>query len=390
MRKWWGMFILSMSILGTGFLMTGCSGKETKAAEIIEEALAIEETEESKIDVFGSVEANVAREIYVDFPAFVEEIYVKAGDQVQKGEPLVKLNVEEYKNEILRKEQEIQLLEIELLAVNGNLSPESAQIAQKTSELNLKKNLLTKGTDPEIKVIQEQIALVDQKLKVVSKEYEVSKQIGEAGGIAGYELEKMELNIHQLKGSKKEYEAQLEKLKNDKQLEIDSLSSSVKGLQTTVNNTNTTNVTNAQRLNMKIQIAQTELKALKNKLDRSYLKENMIVADQEESIISEVLTKEGSLLSDTVKVPLLRMMDTKDLVITVDVPESFINHIALGNKAKVTLLANKDQVIEAKVSRIANQAVTVNGENMIKVDIEPEGNKELLKQGYEVDACIFY
>ncbi len=390
MRKWWRMFILSMSILGTGFLMTGCSGEETKAAEVAEETIAPEEAVENKIDVFGSVEANVTREIHVDFPASVEEIYVKAGDQVQKGDALVRLNVEDYKSQILKKEQEIQLLEIELAAAHRNLSPESAQIVQKNSELTLKRNLLDKGTDPEIKVIQEQITLVDEKLRVANKEYEVSQKVGEAGGIASYELEKMLLNINQLKTSRKEYEGNLQKLKNQKQIEIDTLASSVKCLQTTVNNTNTTNDTNAQKLNMKIQMAQTELKELKNKLNKSYLKEDTVIADKDSSTICEVLTEEGSLMSDTAKEPILRMIDHKDLVITVDVPESFINHEAIGNKAQVTLLANKEQVIEAKVSRIANHAVTVNGENMIKVDIEPEGNKDLLKKGYEVDATIFY
>ena len=77
-------------------------------------------------------------------------------------------------------------------------------------------------------------------------------------------------------------------------------------------------------------------------------------------------------------------------MINVDVPEAFINKMKLGNHADITFTASADEVIKGKVSRIAQTARVVNGENMVNVELEVTDSKVGLKQGYEVSAIIYY
>ena len=91
-------------VLGIGALslLAGCS-KEVKADAKMEEQVV---KADMKVEAWGEVEGTIIKEIYVDFPATVEAIKVKEGQIVKKGEELVLLNYEPYKQTILMKEKE--------------------------------------------------------------------------------------------------------------------------------------------------------------------------------------------------------------------------------------------------------------------------------------------
>lgn len=386
MKKQFSLFLLSTGIILGSVSMTGCNSQEVNAQELAKEVEVNQEV--NQLDVFGKVEAAAIRELAVDFPATIETIDLKAGDLVEKGTQLMTLDYESYKNEIIKKEQEIQLLKVEREAAYSSLDPQSVTINQKNSELKTKQKQLSNGTDPELIKIEEQIKILDQQISIAEKDYEVSKSLIEVGGISDKELKDKEMSLAELKNNKYQAENTLKQLTTSKQLEVDSLKGSIDSLQLTVSNTSTEKASKVEALDIKIQTAETELKEMKAKLTKAYLKDKAIVLDQKEGVVYEILVTEGTRLKGGE--PIMRLIDPSKLTALVDVPEAFINKIKVGEKADLYLAASPDDAISAKVSRIAQAAKVVNGENMISVELEVTENQAVLKQGYEVNAIIYY
>lgn len=386
MKKQFNIFLLSIGVLLGSIAMTGCNSQEVNAQELTKEVEITQEV--SQLDVFGKVEAATIRELAIDFPATIETIDLKVGDLAEKGTQLMTLDYEGYKNDILKKEQEIQLLKVEREAAYNSLDPQSITINQKNSELKTKQTQLTTGTDPERIKIEEQIKLLDQQISVAEKDYEVSKSLMEVGGISNKELEDKEMRLTELKDSKYQAENALKQLKINRQLELDSLKGSIASLQATVSNTNEEKTSKVETLDIKIQAAETELKEMNTKLTKAYLKDNSIILDQTEGVVYEILVAEGTRLIGGE--PIMRLIDPSQLTALVDVPEAFINKVEVGQKADIFLAASPDEAISAKVSRTSHAARVVNGENMISVELEVVENQAALKQGYEVNAIIYY
>lgn len=129
MKKQFSLFLLSTGIILGSVSMTGCNSQEVNAQELAKEVEVNQEV--NQLDVFGKVEAATIRELAVDFPATIETIDLKVGDLVEKGTQLMTLDYESYKNEMIKKEQEIQLLKVEREAAYNSLDPQSVTINQK-------------------------------------------------------------------------------------------------------------------------------------------------------------------------------------------------------------------------------------------------------------------
>ncbi len=386
MKKQFSVFLLSIGIAAMSLGVTGCSSQEVNAKEITEE---VEVTEEAnQIDVFGKVEATIIREIAVDFPAAIETIDLKVGDLANQGTQVMGLNYESYKKDLLKKEQEIQLLKIERDGAYGSLNPQSAEISQMGKELKTKEARLADGTDAEYIKLENQITLLTKQIKEKEKECEVNKSLAEAGALSEKQLKEQDMALLELKNQKVQAESSLKQLKTNRQLEVDTLRGSIAAKQALASNTSIEKTSNVESLDVKIQTAEAELKEMQGRLNKSYLKGDAIIIDEAEGVIYEIPVTEGTRLEGGE--PILRLINPNELVINVDVPEAFINKMKVGNQADITFTASADEIIKGKVSRIAQTARVVNGENMINVELEVTDQTAALKQGYEVSAIIYY
>lgn len=373
-------------ILMAGAALTGCQNEKV---ETIEPSTQVIEVNQNGIDVFGSVEADRVKQIHIEFPATIESIEVKVGECVKKGDKLMTLNFEAYQNQIRKKEQEIKQLQVQLSAKEQNLDPASIEANQIKDELNLKKSRLTNDTEPEITMLKQQIVIAQENLRVAQKEYEAQRELLNIGGVSSHELETKELNLKELQKKQDDAVSNLAKVKNTKELEIETLQASYKSKELQVSNTSKQDTTDAQLIRLKIQTAEIELQDMKAKLAKSYLQGNAIIADEDLMVIDEVSVQNGTLLSADETKPILTLINQGSLIVTVDVPESFINKVKIGSHADVKLYADREKTLNAKVKRIANKASMINGETMIKVDLEIEGDTSMLRKGYEVDATIY-
>ncbi|PHV71253.1 hypothetical protein CS063_06060 [Sporanaerobium hydrogeniformans] len=369
-----------------GILLVGCNkSEEANSGQVTTEKIEAEVQE--GIDVFGEITANQTKEIYIDFPATVEKLYVKEGDCVKKGDKLATLDIKSYETSILKKEKEMELLEVQLGEFEKNLDPTSVEASKIKQELLLKERLLQEETDPELKMQTEEIAEAERVLAKARKDYEVLETLYVAGSLAKNEVDEAQLGIQSKEKTLKEAEAKLEKAKTEKQLELDALAASLKVKQTQASNTSYSNKSEIDELIIRRSIAEVELEEMQSRLRKSYIKGKDIIAETD-SIVEKLGIQEGCLVGRDGQGVALKLVDETSLVATVDIPESFIKDVKLGSQAEVKCYADEEQVIKGQISRIAHKAIEESGETIVKADVTLAGHGAFIKLGYGVDVKI--
>ncbi len=375
-----------LTFIMVALLVVGCN----KSEEAISEEMTTEMVEvqgQDGIDVFGEITANETKEIYIDFPAIIEEVHVKEGDSVKKGGKLLTLNIKNYETSILKKEKEIELLKVQLGEFEKTLDPTGVEASKIKGELLLKQRLLQEETDPDLKMQKEQIAEAERVLSKAKKDYEVLEQLYAAESISKNEVEEAKLAIQTKEKALKDALANLDKSKTAKQLDIDALQASLKVKETQLSNTSHANKRSVDEILIKISMAEAELDEMKSRLDKSYIKGKDIIAETD-SIIDTLSVREGGLLGTDRSEPVMKLADERSLVATVDIPETFIKDVKLGSEAEIKCYADEGQILKGKISRIAHKAIEESGETIIKADITLEDEKNYVRPGYGVDVKI--
>ena len=375
-----------LAIIMAALLVAGCNKSEEAASKELSTEM-VEVQGQDGIDVFGEITANETKEIYIDFPASVEEVYVKEGDSVKKGDKLLTLNIKNYETSILKKEKEIELLKVQLGELEKNLDPTGVEASKIKGELLLKQRLLQEETDPDLKIQNEQIAEAERVLSKAKQDYEVLEKLYAAESISKNEVEEAKLAIQSKEKALKDALANLEKAKTSKQLDINALQASLKVKEAQLSNTTNANKSSVDETLIRISMAEAELDEMKSRLNKSYIKGKDIIAETD-SIIETLSVREGSLLGVDNGGPVMKLADEASLVATIDIPETFIKDVQLGSVAEIKCYADEEQILKGKISRIAHKAIEESGETIIKADITIEDEKDYIRPGYGVDVKI--
>ena len=367
--------------------LTACQGKakETSQTKSVEtEQVA----EKEGIDVFGEVKVSTTKEIFIDFPCLVEKIYAKDGQKIKKGDKILTLNLEDYELTMMKKQNEIALYEGQLKEMRQNINPLTSEVDRLKNELSVKQAYIQNGTDPDIKASERSLQILETDIAAAKKEYEANKEIFDIGGISSKELEDSKKILEKKEKERQDIIASIENTKTNRTLEVNRLAAEIKNNAAQLTNTDKKNQTSILELESKFKIAQMDLKAMKNKLSKSYIKGKEIIADTDNMIIYEITCNEGTVLG-TGQVPVLKMMDENTLFISADIPEEFMSQVAIGSEASISPYADKAATIKGKVIRIADRAIKQNGETIVKADIAISGEKSILKSGLTVDVKIY-
>ena len=372
-------------VLGIGALslLAGCS-KEVKADAKMEEQVV---KEDMKVEAWGEVEGTIIKEIYVDFPATVEAIKVKEGQIVKKGEELVLLNYEPYKQSILMKEKEATLESITAEAKLTEATGQVKNIAALNEELSLLEKRLTDGQDPEILSIESELTTIRQQLEDLEEDYKVQTALLEVGGssskiIKGIETQKTALQTHI-----DTLEAKKSTLVKEKTLELEKLKAEIANAKDGLSTTEKGNNAMVQTSALKDEIGNLEISMMRDKFQKSYIKDNAIITDIESAIISKINVVEGSRVGEQ-SGSVLRLIDQNSLKITAHVPEEFIKSVAIGSEVEIVPYADKTISLPGKVTAIASEAVKENGETVIDIEVTPDEVSPYLQAGYGVDVFI--
>ncbi len=372
-------------VLGIGALslLAGCS-KEVKADAKMEEQVV---KEDMKVEAWGEVEGTIIKEIYVDFPATVEAIKVKEGQIVKKGEELVLLNYEPYKQSILMKEKEATLESITAEAKLTEATGQVKNIAALNEELSLLEKRLTDGQDPEILSIESELTTIRQQLEDLEEDYKVQTALLEVGGSSSKIIKGIETQKTTLQTQIDTLEAKKSTLVKEKTLELEKLKAEIANAKDGLSTTEKGNNAMVQTSALKDEIGNLEISMMRDKFQKSYIKDNAIITDVESAIISKINVVEGSRVGEQ-SGSVLRLIDQNSLKITAHVPEEFIKSVAIGSEVEIVPYADKTISLPGKVTAIASEAVKENGETVIDIEVTPDEVSPYLQAGYGVDVFI--
>jgi multidrug resistance efflux pump len=326
--------LLAILMIGAVIMYTGCS---KSAANVEAEAAPVPEQERA-VEAFGIIEALEIENICLDIGAEVERVSVKEGQQVKKGDVLLSLNMNDYMERIWSKQHELSIIRLEA------------------------QNLDIDSINPEIEKLGNDLSFANEQLQKASEELEAQEKLYKAGAISQYEYDEF---LKAVAAKRKNAE--------DIKYELDSIMHS--------------NDLGLAIQNEKASAMESEIRQMKEKLNKNYISGSNIVCTMDNGIVCELGYKAGDEVSSEKKILSLMNMDT--LVVKADVAEEFIKDVKLDAKAEIIPVADKSSQYDGKVTNIARKAVVQNGETVVPVEISIDNRDGFMLPNFNVDVKIY-
>lgn len=392
MRKVWRVLMSTTMVMA---LLVGCGNNQSteavseeqlaaEAAAAVEEAPATEPT----IEAWGSVDAQTIKQIYIDFPATVTQVYVTQGQRIKEGDKLLSLNYEEYKLKISQKETELGLDKIQVNSSDKADTSSAKQIADLKAEATAINQRLANGTDTDILELQDQLKKSKDDLTQAETDLELAEQLLEAGSGSEDSVRVLKNKIATLKSDIGKTEQKITNTKKDKQQKVNTINTQIASLQDGVSNTKLTKNTAQTTYAIKEQVSNLEISQMKDKCVRDYIKGNDVISDIPSGVIKSISAVEGGKVGNDGST-VLEIIDTDSLVIKANVSEEFIKDVAIGEAVDIIPYADREKVFKGRVKEIQQMAVSNNGEVVIPIIIEAVEESPYLQYGYSVDVTIY-
>lgn len=370
------LFVLGM--VAAMIFTPGCSEKkvstEVSPTDVIEKS--------ATVDTFGIVKAKDVKDIYIDFPASIEDVPVKDGQEVKKGDVLLRINYDEFKSQINSNEIEMNSLKLEM---------ENSQLELKTSQLELEKlkkdlkelrDYLNNNSHPDLKQLISDLNNAKKIQEDSLIDLKTEQELFKTGTISKDELELYERNVENSKKSVNDIETSIEKTKRNLQKEIDNLELSIE--QNSIKMDSYKNTKGISEEKIKSLEKKTEL--MNKKINRNYINNNSIISDMDRAIVYDLNYVKGESVDITKKV--LSIVNLDSMIIEADVPEEFIKDVNISSKVAIVPQADKSKKYSGKVTHISNKANEKNGETTVCVEISLEDNNGFLKPNFNVNLEI--
>ena len=326
MRK----IILLLMAIALSFGTAACGASQAEETP----AAAQEEKVNQTVEAFGVVIATETKNITLDFQAPIEKIHVVEGERVKSGQSLVSLDLMEMENTISNKEL--------------SLSASKSNIAR-----------LLEGND--LNKLQNDLKSAKGIYNKSSEELKIKEQLFTSGGISQNELDSFKKVVDSDKKAVQDITYAINSLKNNNGKENDQ-----QGLE--------------------VSLLEADLRLLRSKLNKSYLKNSDVICDENNGIIYNIGYVEGDVAGPQNK--LLSIMNADSLEIEADIPEEFIKDIKIGSSVTVTPVADKTRSYTGKVSYIPGRADNRNGETQVPIRIKLDNADDFLMPGFNVDVTI--
>lgn len=364
------------------------------------------------IEAFGIVAALNVKNIFIDFSARVEKIHAREGMRLIKGAPLITLDLGVVTNEINRLKSSLAVNHLKLRQIENeslstskeierryqslknNIRVAEEELEAKRAELAEKDDLLDSGNDPEVKKLEYKLADGRLELKTAMEDLEDKKELYKQGAAAEQEVTAYERTVRDVFGSQENLKLSLESLLAQKKRELSALVLEIDQKQAALENSRIElkNIESPALLAVEIQkqqvkILEEDLRFLKKKLEKSFIRGNKIVSDLDRAVLETVRCREGDLLGAGSE--LLSLMDESSLIVDAGIPEEFVKDLRVGNKVKIAPLADKTREYEGEITQIARAAVFRNNETVVPVYISFEDSEGFLLPNFNVDVSIF-
>jgi HlyD family secretion protein len=316
-----------------GIILSTTACGTTKTIQATSVTNQIQEVQNNTIEAAGKIKANDIKNIILDFTAIVQDVHVKEGQRVKQGEELITLDIHEIKEQILDKENDLRI-----------------------QKLQLEKSLGSNAYNEEKELSDLQTAQVE--MRRVNEDLEIKQSLFESGAIAKDELENALRRVED--AEKKVADKHLSKA-DDYRLDIE---------------------IQQQRINA----LESDIKQLKDKLSRSYIKEDKIVSDINNGLVQEISRVAGDSIQANTKI--LNLVNMDSLIVVADVSEDFIKAVKVGAEVEILPLADSSKQYKGQVLKIADMGIEKNGETIIQIEISIDNVDEFIKPNFNVDVKI--
>ena len=303
------------------------------------------------------------------------------------GQKLVTLDMSEYFGIVSKLEQQLTIAQADLLTINQDLSALEADIAQTSKDVRTKTQKLNDETDATLSMLKTSMTLSLKEAADAKRDLENYQDLYESGDISKVELDQYKDILNQKEKAVSDIEDNIEKTRSDLQTELDKLGVSLKSKQVQLAQMKDVNSANMTKQNSSIEASKIDLNIMKDKSVKEYLSDNNIVSNVKNGIVLNIPVINGTRLGvQNVPTKVLQLIDADSIVVSAEVDEEFIKNVVLGETVKIVPESNKDLIVPGTVTRISNVAVEKDGKRIIKVEVKPQDENNILKPGYSADV----
>ncbi|MDO0824250.1 HlyD family secretion protein [Desulfosporosinus nitroreducens] len=344
--------VLFIGLIGIFLLIiSGCS-KETDKTN--DENVTQVETKQV-IEAFGTVKSTEVKNITIDFLAQVTKINVIEGQSVKQGDVLLSIDSQNYLTEIRNKELDLGTLQIELAGLK--------------KDYEVKKSRLENNSDPEIMKYINDKKHAEDLLNRAQEDLTAREALYNAGAMSQSELNGFKETVNEKEKSVQDAVFSEETTRKKIQDELDQIKTSI------------------DLKSPRVTSLELDIKAMQEKMNKSYISRNDILTDVPNGVVSEIGCVQGDIITDPEK-KLLSILNKDRLVVEANVAEEFIKDVKIGAEVTINPQADKSRNYQGKVLFIADKAVLKNNETIIPVRISIENPDSFLLPEFNVDVKI--
>lgn len=372
------------SLLVACILSTGCL-QHKSTAQVTRSTAAPHDT----LLVYGDVRGDIPTQFVLDFPAKIIEVKVQNGDLVNKGDILLTLDYSDYLFEIENKERLIQSYEIELKGLGANVNAISSNLSALQDELAILEDYKAHHTNPEIISLESTLKTKEASLALLKQTYLANKELFAAGGLSAHELETSKQAYETLEAEITSTQNTISQLETSQNIKISNLKSQIESTSRQSQNADTKQSNEIELLKLKLETAQAELRQMKSKLNKPYLKDNALIAPSDHLIIRDLSCMNGAYIAGS-STPLLSTFPQDSIYVSADIPEESLSLVKEGLKASIVAAdANlASEPITGTLTCLSKEAILKDGDTMVEAKLTLDNGQEVLKPGLNLDITF--
>ncbi|MDQ2086415.1 HlyD family efflux transporter periplasmic adaptor subunit [Herbivorax sp. ANBcel31] len=352
------LIILNITII---FLISSCSQNSTEVTNINN----TNENEKRIINTYGVVQAEHKESIEIDFPAFIEEIYVEEGQGVGKKSELFKINKSHFERQIDEKKKEKENIKRTLISIE--------------EKINIKQEYIDTYGNSELEKMNHNLKNEKLILDELISDKESKKDLLDIGAIPKTDLDKLEKEINERKKIIQDIILDKKSLKLNLENELKNLKNQIMDLKNEL-----------FELEGRLTKTKIDIQIMKEKLEKNFLNEDKVVANFSNGLIYNLSINEGDFLSGEKPADTIEILDMDSMYIKADISEIFIKDIKEGMKVNIITLADRTKTYKGKVVDISDMAVNRNNDTVIPVKISIDDKDDFLLVGFNVDLEIMF
>lgn len=365
-----------IALAGSFLIASACSDKDvSKTVSTPKQAAA--QAKDNVVEAPGKIKANDSKNIILDFSASVQTVHVKGGQHVKQGDELITLDIHDIKQQIFNKEKDLSQARLQLEVSTNDIASAEKELEREKSEYGSEtdNNASTELKENDYKNAQDELNRAKEDL--ASKE-----ALYETGAVSKNDLTTAQRRVQDAEKAVANKYLALSDGQNGRKDTMDKLETGISQQTAKVNNLKL----NIEIQKQKIEVLESDIKQLKDKLSKSYIKEDKVVSDVKNGVVQEIAHVAGDFVQANTK--LLNLVDLDSMVIEADVSEDFIKDVKSGAEVVILPLSDSSRQYKGRVLKIADVGVEKNGETVITTEISIDNPDEYIKPDFSVDVKI--